>query len=99
MWSIIAQTTDGTCPSTRHEDHSTRNIGARHIRIGGYNAFGHTGACAGFRSHVFRIPRLELNFVILTNSTNGWDLAFCVEAWIVGKLTEEDDLFRLAREE
>jgi hypothetical protein len=67
-------------------------IGSISIRMAGYQMVGHSGAVAGHRSHLMRIPGLRCGLAVLTNSTEGLDLAYCVEAWVIGKLTGDESL-------
>lgn len=67
-------------------------IGSRHYQIGQYRFEGHTGICAGFRTRIVRNEELDFGIVILTNSTEGVELALCIQGWLLSRMTGDDEL-------
>ena len=66
--------------------------GARVIKMGHYLMAGHSGACAGYRAHMMRVPKLGFGIGVLTNSTEGLDLACWIESWVIGQITSNSTL-------
>lgn len=70
----------------------TLGRGTLGFQLGDHHLVGHIGACAGFRCHVVRNDQLGVGIAVLTNSSEGWDLASCIEGWIVERLTGTTNL-------
>jgi hypothetical protein len=47
----------------------------------------HSGACAGFRALLSHLPDLGVGLGVLSNSTEGSEIANWIESWVISKLT------------
>lgn len=72
--------------SDRPEGVELPGTGTISIPLDGRLMSGHTGACAGFRSHILHVPSLNYGIVVLANSTEGLDLALWIESWVMGSI-------------
>lgn len=67
-------------------------IGTMTYHIGQHVFGGHTGKCAGFRTYIMRNEKLNYGVSVLTNSTEGMELALCIEAWVLSKITGDHNI-------
>jgi hypothetical protein len=54
--------------------------------VHGVKTIWHTGAVAGLRALIVRLPRYDITLGVLTNSTEGWDIAHYVQLWVMEKV-------------
>lgn len=54
--------------------------------VNGVKTIGHTGALAGLRTLIARLPEHDITLGVLTNSTEGWDIASFVQSWLMGRV-------------
>ena len=54
-------------------------------RVGGYDAYQHTGVMAGFTSNLTLIPQLELGIFVVGNSETGWGATSALPGQIVAR--------------
>lgn len=54
--------------------------------MGSRQSIWHTGAVAGLKALIVRLPRYDITLGVLTNSTEGWDIAHYVQLWVMEKV-------------
>lgn len=95
LFAEMSQPLGDLAQSVREVDAKGSEIpgsGTLNMKIGEYVLSGHHGACAGFRAHIVRVPELKFGVGILTNSSEGLNLAHWAEAWMIGQLTGNEVL-------
>lgn len=60
--------------------------------VQGIKTIGHTGALAGLRTLIARLPEYDITIGVLTNSTEGWDIASFVQSWLIERVAGLDGL-------